>query len=76
MGFLAEEGFVRNLFLHEQFLLPANVEELLVLSLEETNTNGQVDGHDPEFRLTREKAVERVDNEYSSDVDMENPERR
>ena len=54
----------------EQILLPADDEKLLILSLKQADTDGEVDGHDPELNTTREGAVERVDDKDDDEVDM------
>lgn len=55
----------------EQVLLSADNEELLILSLKQTNTDGKINRHDPEFQATRERPIKRVNYEDDDQVDME-----
>lgn len=55
----------------ELSLLATDNEQLLVLSLEQANTNWKVEIHAPEFHLTRESAIESVDHHDHEGEDME-----
>jgi len=58
----------------ELSLLTTDNEQLLVLSLEQANADGQVEIHAPEFHLTRECAVEGVDDHDHESKDMQSEE--
>ena len=60
----------------KQVALPfADDEELLVLSLEQADTDRQVDAHGPELHVARVAAVEVVDHEDHEEVNVKDKDR-
>lgn len=54
----------------ELSLLPTDNKQLLVLSLEQANADGQVKTHAPELHLTGKRAIEGVYNHGHEGKDM------